>query len=458
VGFLINPYRYGGNPIAAKVLGDWDASHYTDNGAKVLSLVDQSGRGNDLTQATDGSRLPLSAIATVSGKQVFQFTGGENYTLDPLNSGTMPPRDDICLITIARPNNVDQRVCLQVGTDGSSKGIGLAVQWGGFTGALINGVISFSSEFPKDNANRHVFLLNRSGTVLRQYADGRAQWPINGNTVGTPYTNVAIPGSDHIMPGDWRRSILANALTETEIFQLAAALATQEGATDNSLDPAAVYNQDDDFGTGATIDTTGGRRASSIPWTALNAGGSLTNAQSGGAMTLTLPQASSDIYRGFHQPDPNTDDTTYTYWIVKGVPSTVDADGNKMAVACIQLANQRMLSMSLGQVSGVRQIAIERHASILGGGDFDGYQQSAQVTGFSSDDFTKEWTFHISWNKTVLNCWYQIDGGQMQFLGAVSTGFFNNGLRADKIGLLVSSGNAAGGDTVGRFTDFKRMT
>ena len=66
------------------------------------------------------------------------------------------------------------------------------------------------------------------------------------------------------------------------------------------------------------------------------------------------------------------------------------------------------------------------------------------------------WTLHIAWNKATLNCWFQIGTGALTYLGAVSTGFFNSGLRANKVGLLVSSSNASGGDTVADFADFKR--
>jgi hypothetical protein len=447
-----------GNPIAAKTLGDWKADNFTDNGAKILTLTDASTHANHLAQATDASRLTLAHVATVSGKQVLQFTGGESYFLDPLIAGTMPPRDDIALITICRPDNSIQKVCLQVGTDGSVKGFGLSPQTSGnFFGALINGITWSDSEVAKDNVNRHFFLCNRNGNVLRYYRNGRPLFPIDTQNAGAGYTRVAIPGTDHMMPGDWRRSILANSLTETEIWQLATALAASEGTTDSGIDPTTVQNQDDDFTFGASIDTTGARRTSSIPWSSFNAGGSLANAVSSGKVRLTLPQASSDIYRGFTQPDPNTDATTYTYWVAKLIPTQVAANGNKVAVACMDTVGQRMLSMSLGMVSGVRQIALERHYSIFGGGDFDGNQSGAVITGFTSTDFTKEWTFHLAWNKTILNCWFQIDGGAMQALGAVSTGFFNSGLRANKIGILVSSGNAAGGDTIGDITDFKRM-
>jgi hypothetical protein len=444
-----------GNPIAAKTLGDWKADNFTDNGAKILTLTDSSTHANNLAQATDASRVPLSAVATVSGKQVLQFTGAESYFLDPLVGGTMPPRDDVALITVMRPNNSIQKVGLQVGTDASAKGFGLSPQTNGSAfGALINGIAWSDSELATDNTNRRLYIANRNGGVLRYYRDGKPLFPADMSAVGAGYTRIGLPGNDHQGGGDWRRSILANALTESEIFQLAGL----EGTTNSGVDPTTAYNEDDDFTYGAAIDTTGARRTSSIPWSAFNAGGSLANAVASGKLRLTLPQASSDIYRGFTQPDPHTDATTYSYWVVKLIPYQVAANGNKVAVACMDTVGQRMLSASLGMNgSGVRQIAIERHYSINGGGDFDGNQNGIVVTGFTSTDFTKEWTFHLAWNKTVLNMWYQIDGGAYQALGVVSTGFFNSGLRANKIGVLVSSGNAAGGDTIADINDFKRM-
>lgn len=443
--------------ISTKVVGWWDAGHTTDDGTNVLTLVDQSPVGNNLAQATSGNRVALANVATVSSKTVFQVASGtKSYFLDPLTAGSMPSITDVALAAICKPDATTQKVAMQIGTDASSKGIGLAPNTSGSKfGALVNNVAWADSEDAVDTTTRHFYLCVRSGSVLRFYRNGKPLFPINGDTPGTGYTKVSAMGADHNFLGDWRAGGLLTALTDAEVSELATWCATNESTANDT--PASTFHEDDDFATGSSIDTGGTRAGSAIAWTAFNSGGSITNAQSGGTCSMTLPQSSSDIYRGWTQPDPNTDTTTYTWVSAKIIPANITTqNGHHAALALMDTVGGRMLAIVVGYESSARHIGIARHYAIASGGDFDGYQNSANQTGFTSGDWDAEWTLHMAWNKTDLNCWYQIGAAAPVFLGDVSTSFFNSGLRGNKVGLLVSSGNASGGNTVADWTDFKR--
>ncbi len=441
-----------------KIIASFDADNFTDNGSKILTLVDGSGNGNHLAQPVDASRLALTAVATVSGKQVLQFTG-QSYFIDPLVGVTMPPRDDISFITICKPTAAIQKVAIQVGTDGAAKGLGLSPDTnGGFFGALINGVSWEETTIAVDAATRHLYIANRNGTVTRFYRNGKPLFPIGSSPIGTPYTKLGIPGNDHIMSGDWRLGKLANALTEQEIVNATKYLAAIEGATDESVDPSTIYPADDDFSVGATIDTVGNRRAGAQGWTALNAGGSLTNAQTGGILSYTLPQAASDIYRGHTQPDPNVaSDTIFTYVSVQITPADIAAqNGHHAGIALFLPATLRMLAFVVGFEGGVRHIGMLRNFGYTASGNNDGYQNGLNTTGFSAGDWNEVWTLHLAWNRSWVSAWYQIGNAKLASLGSAQSNEFGASGRPTLFGLVTSSGNAAGGDTIARFSNLKR--
>lgn len=441
-----------GLPGSGKFAGMWDADHVTVAGGNTTVLLDQSGHGNNLPAGTGGTLVPVAAPTTVAGKLVLQPVGTSNFRLGSFPG--LPADNDICLISVGRPDGNGGDIAIQVDDPAGNIGIGVALS------NIVSGVDRFGAyladfEFDLnaneavDHSNRHLYIVQRNGTVLRLYRDGAPMLPIFSTVPHAGSTRVSVLGSSHLLSGDWRSSILSTSLTKKELEDLVAAICSAEGIT--SLNPAAIYNEDDNFGVGATIDTTGARRGSAVPWTARDLG-SVTNAQAGGTLSLTLPQEATTIFRGYTQPFSGSGVRIYRAKIVPANLGTVN--GHHAAIMIFDdVADHRVTTLEVGYDSATGNRHVGTRSYFLGSPWSEAAWMQYYVGGFTSGDWSQEWTLWIAsqGSSTTTYMWYQIGSGPLQML--TDRNWFST---PSLVGIGVTSQNAGGGNTVADFTDFAR--
>jgi len=440
----------GGIPALAKMAGYWDADHVSVGGGNTTVLLDQSGRGNNLPAI-----VAAPAPVVVGGKNVIQGTGTEHYDLDPLS--LIPSHDAICMISVAKPAGTGgDRFISEFSGGGKTFALSAEASSSGKWGIFAGAGAWFIANQAADAAARHIYIAQIEGTLIRGWRDGApktllslvAPTMVNGS-------RASVFANSHIFSGDWRLTIIAQALTKAELEALIAVIAVNEGIT--SLLPAASFNADDDFSVGAAIDTAGTRRAGATAWTAFNLG-AVTNAQAGGTLSLTLPQESNFTARGYSQPVTNGVVQVYR---CKIVPANIGAtDKHHAGMYLIQTTGNRAFSVEVGydSANGNRQIRVKAWGDTnlttwFSFGD-------VPVGGFSAADWNQEWTIWAMWDDNNVTFWYQVGSGALQFLynGDWSSWMAGSGgtTYPQVIMLGVSSQNAAGGNTVADFTDFAR--
>jgi hypothetical protein len=239
-------------------------------------------------------------------------------------------------------------------------------------------------------------------------------------------TGTVVVGSlIRMLPGEWIRVVSDG----TSFFIIDSQLTYSLTSLDRP--PVTRNVADDEFDTGSSIDTAGTRRSGATAWTARDITG-LTNAVSGGILTLTRAATSATIYEGYTQPFPGSGNPKYrTKYYFGGYNQNYNRHG--LALERGSGSSRRVVHMFVSQNGA---LSVERVS-----GTADTWNSSPSATP-SLDPLFPYWLeIEYSGTNFILRHYRNQDRPLVLWTEAESTWL---GGRADRIAILMMNGNGSG--------------
>lgn len=196
LGSLPNLAPFGGaglvisNPYTTGLLMDMDASRcgVTADGTALATWPDQSGNGNDLTQATSANR-PLYKIAQVAGRPAILFDGSNDKMANTAYAG-IGTGDFTAFFVVKSTLLSSDAVCWSMGTNTTNLGMMLGIGGSDNDGTWNfskPGSLVFNTSSPGAAAAWAVTRVQRSTTTGAIYVNGQ---PATGGSGSLGTLNV----------------------------------------------------------------------------------------------------------------------------------------------------------------------------------------------------------------------------------------------------------------------------
>lgn len=235
-----------------------------------------------------------------------------------------------------------------------------------------------------------------------------------------------------------------------------AQVATPHWISDNPLTAAdsTAFAANDNFTAAAVLDTAGNRFSGATPWSGRLAT-TITNAQANAVLSLTLPQTASTVWQGYTQPLPASGNCIYrtmAHW--DGHPTHQDLHSIGVVVEKGTGAARKTLIFVFGfnAAVGSECVRVDRYSTDADTFSTSPYSNSAPTY----DTILAPWCVEIEYNSTnILFKYAMFNFAPMRTVLTEAEASWLGG-RADRIGLVVLSGAAAGGNMRGHFLGFWR--